>query len=215
MNPQPSMSELKSKSDLESDLETSSPDSVNESDGAASGGESRLTLANALTTLRLLAAPLCGFLILSGQDAYAVAVFFFAIATDLADGPIARKRGQSSAFGALLDHGTDATFVVLGISALAARGLAPVLLPPLITFAFLQYTLDSRALVGERLRASSLGRWNGILYFALLGTPIIRNTIGWTLPSDGVIIVLGWLLLASTVVSIGDRLLALRKSRQR
>ncbi|MFT5696539.1 MAG: CDP-diacylglycerol--glycerol-3-phosphate 3-phosphatidyltransferase [Myxococcota bacterium] len=209
------MSKMKSKMKPKPESKTDASESTNEGAGAPVSGESRLTLANALTILRLFAAPLCGFLVLSGQDSYAVVVFVFAIATDLVDGPIARKRGGSSAFGALLDHGTDATFVVLGIAALAARGLAPVLLPPLITFAFLQYTLDSRALAGEQLRASSLGRWNGILYFALLGTPIIRNTLGWTLPSDGAIVVLGWLLLASTVVSIGDRLLALRKSRQR
>jgi phosphatidylglycerophosphate synthase len=173
----------------------------------------RLTVANTLTLLRLLAAPVCAYLILEGRDLEAVVVLVVAIATDLVDGPLARKRGQSSAFGALLDHGTDATFVVMGISALVCRGLAPIALPALIALAFIQYTLDSRALEGRLLRASALGKWNGIFYFVFLGTPIIRNTLGWSWPGDSWVGLFGWLLLASTAISMGDRLLALREAR--
>lgn len=173
----------------------------------------RFTVANALTLLRLIAAPICATLVFEGRDVEAVMVFAFAIATDFADGPLARKWGQSSAFGALLDHGTDATFVVMGVSALVCRGFAPIALPPLIALAFVQYTLDSRALEGRQLRASALGKWNGILYFVFLGTPIIRNTLGWSWPDDGIILLLGWLLLGSTVLSMVDRLLALRQAQ--
>lgn len=173
----------------------------------------RFTVANALTLMRLIAAPVCGYFVFEGRDVEAVIVFAFAIATDFADGPLARKWGQSSAFGALLDHGTDATFVVMGVSALVCRGLAPTALPPLIALAFVQYTLDSRALEGRQLRASALGKWNGILYFVFLGTPIIRNTLGWSWPDDGIILLLGWLLLGSTVLSMVDRLLALRQAQ--
>lgn len=188
-----------------------SPDSTSESERRMP----RFTLANGFTMLRLFAAPLCAYLVLESRDVEAVVVFALAIATDFADGPLARRRGESSAFGALLDHGTDATFVVLGISALACRELAPVALPPLIAFAFIQYTLDSKALAGQELRASVLGRWNGILYFALLGTPIIRNVLGWSWPTDSVVRTLGWLLVVSTLTSMGDRLLALVRSRGR
>ena len=48
--------------------------------------------------------------------------------------------------------------------------MAPLVLPGLVAAAFVQYTLDSRALAGQRLRASALGRWNGIAYFVLLAT---------------------------------------------
>ncbi len=173
----------------------------------------RVTPANALTILRLLAAPICAFLVFEARDFEAVIVFALAIATDFADGPLARKRGQSSAFGALLDHGSDATFVVLGVAALVSRGLAPTPLPPLIAFAFIQYGLDSRILDGQRLRASVLGRWNGILYFVFLGTPIIRNSLTWSWPDNAMILLMGWLLVASTAASMVDRLLALRRAR--
>jgi phosphatidylglycerophosphate synthase len=182
-------------------------------DSAPRATDRRLTAANAVTLMRLLAAPVCAYFIFEGRDLEATIVLALAIVTDFADGPLARKRGQSSAFGALLDHGTDATFVVMGVSALVYRGLAPVVLPPLIALAFIQYTLDSRALEGRELRASALGRWNGILYFVFLGTPIIRNTLGWSWPGNGIILALGWLLLMSTSISMVDRLLALRQVR--
>ncbi|MBW2391280.1 MAG: CDP-alcohol phosphatidyltransferase family protein [Deltaproteobacteria bacterium] len=176
-------------------------------------GSSWISAANALTLTRLLATPVCGYLVLEARDLEAVMVFALAVATDFADGPMARKFGGSSAFGALLDHGTDALFVIVGLAALVSRGFVPALLPPLIGLAFIQYTLDSQALAGQRLRASALGRWNGILYFVLLGTPIIRNSLGWSRPSDATILLLGWLLLAATAASMVDRLLALRRAR--
>ena len=88
-----------------------------------------------------------------------------------------------------------------------------MLLPLLIALAFIQYTLDSRALEGQQLRASALGRWNGIFYFVFLGTPIIRSTLGWSWPGNEFILALGWLLLLSTSVSMADRLFALRRVR--
>jgi phosphatidylglycerophosphate synthase len=189
------------------------PNSRTEDPTPTEPGASRVTAANALTAVRLLAAPVCGYLIVEARDFEAVVVFALAIATDFADGPLARKYGSSSAFGALLDHGTDAWFVIVGLAALVGRGFVPAVLPPLIGLAFIQYTLDSRALAGQRLRASVLGRWNGILYFVLLGTPIIRNSLGWSWPGDAAIVILGWLLFASTAASMGDRLLALRRAQ--
>jgi phosphatidylglycerophosphate synthase len=170
-----------------------------------------LTFANALTLLRLVLAPWSAILIASGDDLFASGIFAVAVATDLADGPLARRVGGASPFGALLDHGSDAIFVTLGLGALAMRGIVPPVLPPLIVLAFVQYTLDSRALAGKRLRTSFLGRWNGILYFALLGTPIIRNALGLSQPSDGWVFALAWLLALSTGVSMLDRLAALRR----
>ncbi len=175
----------------------------------------RFTLANALTTLRLFAAPVCAYLIFEARDVEAVAVYALAIATDFADGPLARRRGESSPAGGLFDHGTDATFVVLGIAALCCRGLAPVVLPPMIALAFIQYALDSKVLAGQELRTSFLGRWNGIFYYVVLGTPIIRNLLGWSWPGDDLVRGFGWLLVVSTGISMGDRLLALARVRGR
>jgi cardiolipin synthase len=170
------------------------------------------TRANALTGLRLAAAPLLAVAICTGAHRAALACFVLAVATDLADGRVARRFGEASALGGFLDHATDALFVASGIGALAALGLAPLPLAPLVLAAFAQYALDSRALAGRPLRASALGRWNGIAYFVLLGIPVVRDglALGW--PADALVHALGWLLVASTGASMLDRLLALRRA---
>lgn len=176
------------------------------------------TPANALTGLRLLAAPLCAVAIVEGAATGAVLLFALAVVTDLADGRLARRRGEESALGGLLDHATDATFVSLGLAALAYLGAVPVLLPILVALAFVQYMLDSKTLAGRPLRASWLGRWNGIAYFVLLGTPVIRDALGLTWPGNAIVLVLGWALALSTLASMlnrGHAFLQLHRSKRR
>ena len=48
-----------------------------------------------------------------------------------------------------------------------------------MVLAFVQYAVDSRVQESRPLRASSLGRWNGIAYFVLLGVPVLRDALGW------------------------------------
>jgi phosphatidylglycerophosphate synthase len=169
--------------------------------------------ANVLSATRLLLAPLCAWLISRDHAALGLVTFGLAIATDLADGPLARRRGEVTRFGALLDHGSDALFVTFGLAAYAISGPVPAILPLLVALAFAQYTLDSRALSGEPLRASALGRWNGIAYFVLLGTPLVRDALvlGW--PSDAIVSALGWLLVLTTIGSMLDRLIAYGRTR--
>lgn len=176
------------------------------------------TPANALTGLRLLAAPLCAVAIVEGAATGAVLFFALAVVTDLADGRLARRRGEESALGGLLDHATDATFVSLGLAALAYLGAVPVLLPILVALAFVQYMLDSKTLGGRPLRASWLGRWNGIAYFVLLGTPVIRDALGLSWPGNAIVLVLGWVLALSTLASMLNRahaFLQLHRSKHR
>jgi hypothetical protein len=103
---------------------------------------------------------------------------------------------------------------VVGLAAWACRGELPVALAPLVAVAFAGYVLDSRALAGRALRASTLGRWNGIAYYVLVAVPIYRDLLGLGWPPPSWIRAAGWLLVASTVVSIADRLLALGRARQ-
>ncbi len=169
-------------------------------------GASRwLTLANGLTGLRLVGAPLCAAAIVCQLPLVAAGLFALAVMTDLADGRIARHRGEASPFGGLLDHASDATFVTLGLGALAYRGTVPSLLPVLVVAAFLQYAYDSRAQAGAALRPSRIGRWNGIAYFALLGVPVIRDALGLGWPPAGWVQGAGWLLVGSSLLSIASR----------
>ena len=171
------------------------------------------TRANALTAVRLAAAPACALAIVCAAHGLALALFVIAVATDLADGLVARSYGEASAWGGVFDHASDATFASFGVFAVALQGEAPLILPFLIAAAFVQYLLDSRAVQGAALRASLLGRYNGIAYFVLLGIPVVRDGLGLGWPPPGFVLVIGWALVFSTVLSMLDRLLALRRAR--
>ena len=172
--------------------------------------------SNALTTLRLLAAPFFFCSLLGGTIWVSFGIFWLAVATDIADGRLARARGEVTAFGGLLDHATDASFVCLGLAALAHLEIVPFVLPLLVLLAFLQYVLDSKSLAGRELRASFLGRWNGILYFVPPGIVVTRDVLGLSWPEDSLLHILGVGLVLSTLVSMLDRawtLVGIRRNR--
>jgi len=180
----------------------------------ASGNTRRhawFTWANLLTGARLGAAPACAASIAYADAGLALAFYAVGVVTDLADGPVARLRGEVSRLGGLFDHATDAFFVSLGLLALSARGEIPVALPVLLVVAFVQYAVDSRVQARLPLRASSLGRWNGIAYFVLLGIPVVRDALGWDSPGPGIVRACAWALVVSTLVSMVDRFLAKRR----
>jgi phosphatidylglycerophosphate synthase len=168
-----------------------------------------ITLSNGLTSMRLVAAPVFYWLIVDQSWWSACLVFWLAVASDFIDGRVARARGETSTFGGVLDHASDAIFVTLGQVALVKAGLIPVYLPLLVVAAFFQYVFDSRILAGRELRASSIGRWNGILYFFPPGIIVTREALGLAVPPDSMILVFAWLLSASTLISMGDRLVSL------
>jgi phosphatidylglycerophosphate synthase len=175
-----------------------------------------MTWANLLTLIRLALVPLCAFAIVAGDWHRAAVTFAVAVGTDLLDGPVARRLGQSTPFGGLFDHATDATFVATVLGACAVIGIIPWLLPLCVAAAFLQYMIDSlatgsRPLAGRTLRASALGRWNGIAYFVLAGFVIGTHALLPQWPLRAVWAIVAWLLIASTLVSMVDRALAQRR----
>ncbi len=174
-------------------------------------------MANALTAVRLLlAVPFA--LLMAASDArsalWAAVLLAGAIATDLLDGVIARRRGTASSAGRLFDHTTDVLFVTGGLAAGAVRGAFPCALPVLVAAAFAQYAIDSYWLDrAGQLRASRLGRYNGILYFVPLGGDIlVRLGLGFLRPP---VTAIAWLLVASTVMSMAERLIAAIRARGR
>jgi phosphatidylglycerophosphate synthase len=165
-------------------------------------------MANALTAARLLLAVPFAFLMASGgagHAALAALTLAAAIATDLLDGPVARRRGTATPAGATFDHTADCLFVTSGLAAGAARGAFPWILPALVAAAFIQYVADSYWVDRRRaLRPSWLGRHNGVLYFVPLGGDIlVRAGISFLQPLLTAVI---WMLVASTAVSMGQRL---------
>ena len=164
--------------------------------------------ANVLTALRLAAAPAVGWSTAGEHWLAALLLWALAIVTDVFDGILARRLGAASSGGGLFDHGTDCAFVTFCLGGLASAGWIPWLLPVLVPLAFLQYVLDSRALAGQPLRTNRIGKSNGIGYFVVAGAVIVPNALAWW---EWLAVVLGesfaWLLVATTLLSMGERLL--------
>ena len=168
-----------------------------------------LTAANAVSLARLVTAPYSLVLALDERWLLASVVFVGAVVSDMLDGYLARRAGKESALGGLLDHSADAIYVTLTLWALAHTGVIPGFLPFLVGCAFLQYVLDSRAMAGQPLKTSRLGRWNGIAYFVLVGTIVIRNALGVAWLPDDAIWLFGLVLLTTTFLSMFERLHAM------
>lgn len=100
--------------------------------GDAGGQPSPWNLANALTALRLLLAPVFLVLYIHGDRVRALAAFAAAAATDVLDGLVARALRQHTRLGAFLDPIADKFLAACALFALAARGQLPLWLPILV-----------------------------------------------------------------------------------
>ena len=168
-----------------------------------------VTLPNLLSVSRLFMAPAMFLSVADANWLLAVSILWIAIFTDIGDGYIARHTDSTSPLGGLLDHGSDAIFVTCTIAALVTHGWAPLLLVFMIPAAFLQYMLDSRALAGQPLRTSFIGRYNGIAYFVFAGWPIMQKTLNLTPIDWEWFNFIGWGLVLTTAISMLDRLVTL------
>lgn len=87
-----------------------------------------MTIADQLTLVRLLAVPVVVGLFawdFAGHAWWATGVFTVAMATDQVDGWLARRRGETTAFGALLDPVADKVLALVGFVMLVGAGVVP------------------------------------------------------------------------------------------
>jgi phosphatidylglycerophosphate synthase len=78
--------------------------------------------ANLVTLVRILLLPVLAAAILTGHGWTALALFLAAGATDVVDGQLARRLGQTSALGAMLDLLADRLLTLTSLGALIATG---------------------------------------------------------------------------------------------
>lgn len=102
-------------------------------------------LANGLTFLRFLLAPVFLVLYVSGDHLRALAAFAAAAATDVLDGLVARALHQYTRLGAFLDPIADKFLAACALFALAATGRLPMWLPLLVV------ARDAAQLVGAAI----------------------------------------------------------------
>jgi cardiolipin synthase len=83
------------------------------------------TLPNAISALRLLGIPVFVGLLAARQDAAALVVLVVGGSTDWLDGWVARRFGQTSRLGALLDPLVDRLYILAALIAFTAREIVP------------------------------------------------------------------------------------------
>jgi len=87
-----------------------------------------LNLPNSLTLLRIFMVPILVVILLTkfeGKELWGVSVFLVAAFTDFLDGYLARKRGEVTNLGKLLDPIADKLLVSAAFISLVEEGLAP------------------------------------------------------------------------------------------
>jgi len=91
-------------------------------------------MPNAITLARLLAVPAVVWLIVRGWYEAALWLFLIASLSDAVDGWLARRLGQVTRLGSLLDPIADKALLVSVFAALGVRGLLPAWLVILVVF---------------------------------------------------------------------------------
>jgi cardiolipin synthase (CMP-forming) len=84
-----------------------------------------LTIPNVLSVLRLGLVPVFLILVLTGNDVAALVVIVASSVSDYLDGIIARRFGQITRLGQILDPAADRLFIFAAVVGLAVRGVVP------------------------------------------------------------------------------------------
>jgi len=156
-----------------------------------------VTLPNTFTISRaLLVVPVIG-LIAIGDASLAFLVFLSAAATDALDGPLARRRGGASSFGAALDPLADKILIVGTLVALAVRGMAPAWAVGLILAREL-VAIEVRARSPHAVGASADGKAKTVLQVA--ATALLLATAAW--PLAGLAAAAGAVVAAATALTL-------------
>ena len=166
-----------------------------------------LTLANQLTLARLLLVPALVILVIYGYNGWALITFIAAGITDGLDGLAARRAGQRTSLGALLDPMADklllaSTFIVLTLPGLDLTNRLPIWLTVLVISRDIVIVITVAAvnLAFERFtfKPSSLGKLATFVYIVTGSVTLYFNYLGR--PSVFVDVVV-WASLIITLVS--------------
>jgi CDP-diacylglycerol---glycerol-3-phosphate 3-phosphatidyltransferase len=156
-----------------------------------------MTLPNALTLARaFLVVPVIAFIAI-GETPAALLVFLGAAATDAIDGPLARRRGATTALGAALDPLADKILVVGVLAALALRGIAPAWAVVLILAREL-VAIELRARSSHAVAASMDGKAKTVLQVAAVAA--LLAAAAW--PAPGLATGANALLVAAAALTI-------------
>ncbi len=170
--------------------------------GDNSSASSRvLTVPNLISLCRICLIPVFVLLILDHDTTTAGVLLYSAVlATDWVDGFIARRTGQVSEVGKILDPVADRLAIASGLVALAARGVFPWWAAALILVRDVAILVAGAVLLaGKRVRIDV--RWIGkIATFSLMSAVPWVSWGNLQLPLAEVALVCGWAAYAAGIV---------------
>ena len=163
-----------------------------------------MNLPNRLTLLRVLLIPVFIALVMAGSplmQTLAALAFILASLTDWMDGWYARKHGQETDFGKLMDPMADKLLVMSALVALVAQGRAPWLAA--IVILAREFIISGIRLVataqGRVIAADRLGKYKTALQMVALPMLILGEVLGAWCAEGGEI-----LLWASVLLSVAS-----------
>lgn len=150
----------------------------------------KLTTPTILTLLRIALVPVLVVLFYvpySWSNLACVVIFVLAAVTDIADGAIARRTGQTSRFGAFLDPVADKIMVSTALVLLVQRQesyqvvfaiAAAIIIGREITISALREWMSE---IGERalVSVSWIGKTKTVFQMTAIGFLLYREDLGW------------------------------------
>ena len=159
------------------------------------------TIPNALSLARVLLIPAFVWLIVDRDTTFAgLALFVVVISTDWVDGYVARRTGQVSELGKVLDPTADRLAMAAGLVALVVRGVFPLwaallilVRDGLVLLAGLVLLLTRRVRIDVRFigKLATFGLMNAIVLIAW-------GTLGYAFASAA--LALGWIAYVVAIV---------------
>ena len=141
---------------------------------------------NVLTAVRVLLAPLTGYLIFQGNDIAALGVFALAGASDAVDGFLARRFGLVSRFGEYLDPAADKLLMLICFVTLTMMHQAPLWLSVIVIgrdIAIVAGVLCARALsLPVKMEPLAIGKASTVVQIGYIGLLLLLLAFNVDMP---------------------------------
>ena len=159
-----------------------------------------LTVPNAISFVRIATIPVfCALIVDRDTTSWGIVTFALVVATDWIDGTIARRTGQVSELGKVLDPLADRAAIAAGLIALVARGAFPLWAAALILVRDVSLLVAGAVLLrrGVRIDVRRVGK---VATFTLM---IAIPAVSWGslgLWQSAAALAIGWLAYAAGIV---------------
>jgi CDP-diacylglycerol--glycerol-3-phosphate 3-phosphatidyltransferase/cardiolipin synthase len=145
-----------------------------------------LNVPTLLTLMRVLLIPVLVLLLCLPErnpDWLAASVFAAAAVTDWFDGWLARRLGQTSAFGAFLDPVADKLMVAAALVMLVRQDSSPIVVLPAVVIIGREITISAlrewMAELGQRthVSVSSIGKYKTTMQLIAIGLMLLKGSL--------------------------------------